>query len=95
MRRMSPSEMIELLGGTSETARKAGVKPPSVSEWKQNGIPADKLILLGAELEQRSGGAIQRKALRPHDWHRIWPELVNTEGAPPVPTATEEVRDAA
>jgi len=27
--------------------------------------------------------------LRPDDWHRIWPELIGTEGAPAIATATE------
>lgn len=28
--------------------------------------------------------------LRPDDWHRIWPELIGTEGAPPVAAETGE-----
>lgn len=77
---MSPSEIIDLLGGTSEVARKAGVKPPSVSEWRHGGIPRDKLIVLSAEIEQLTGGAVSRRSLFPAEWARIWPELaVNTE----------------
>lgn len=38
------------------------------------------------ELEQRSGGKLKRWMLRRHTWHRIWPELIATEGAPPVPS---------
>lgn len=30
--------LIQRLGGTSETARKCGIKPASVSGWKKNGI---------------------------------------------------------
>lgn len=29
--------------------------------------------------------------LRPDDWHRIWPELIGTEGAPPVASEAGEV----
>jgi hypothetical protein len=25
--------------------------------------------------------------MRPNDWHKVWPELVSAEGAPPVPAA--------
>lgn len=35
-------------------------------------------------VEKESGGAIMRWHLRLDDWHLIWPELVGTEGAPPV-----------
>jgi hypothetical protein len=37
---MTDSDIIDRLGGTSEVARLCQVKPPSVSEWRQNGIPA-------------------------------------------------------
>lgn len=89
---MSPSEQIDLLGGTNAVARLAQVRPPSVSEWRKAGIPPDKLMLLAAELERRSNGALRRQALFPDTWHRIWPELIGTESATPLP---EETRDAA
>jgi hypothetical protein len=28
---------------------------------------------------------VARWDLRPDDWHRIWPELIGAEGAPPLP----------
>ena len=37
---MNDSDIIDRLGGTNEVARLCHVKPPSVSEWRQNGIPA-------------------------------------------------------
>lgn len=52
-------------------------------------------VHLAVGIEQATEGAIRRWTLRPDDWHRIWPELIGTEGAPPVPAATEEARDAA
>ena len=33
-------------------------------------------------IEQITGGALSRRDLRPDDWHRIWPELIETDGAP-------------
>jgi len=88
---MSPSEQIDLLGGTTAVARLAGVKPPSVSDWRHNGVPDDKLILLAVEIERRSNHRVRRWDLFPATWHRIWPELVGAPGAP----AMAEASDAA
>jgi len=68
-------EIIDLLGGTAKVARLVGVKPPSVSAWRNDGIPKDKLIILTPLIESVSGGKHTRKTLLPNDWHRIWPEL--------------------
>jgi len=38
-------------------------------------------------VERRSGMEVRRWDLRPDDWHRIWPELINIPGAPAVPEA--------
>jgi hypothetical protein len=38
--------IIDRLGGTSETARLFEIKPPSVSEWRKNGIPKARLLFL-------------------------------------------------
>lgn len=37
--RMDDSEIINRLGGTSAVADICKIKPPSVSEWRKNGIP--------------------------------------------------------
>lgn len=45
---------------------------------------------LAREIEAACADAgVRRWDLRPDDWHRIWPELIGTEGAPPVPAAQE------
>jgi DNA-binding transcriptional regulator YdaS (Cro superfamily) len=36
-------------------------------------------------IEKATNGAVCRWHLRQDDWHRIWPELIGIEGAPPVP----------
>lgn len=36
-------------------------------------------------IEQITKGAVSRRHLRPDDWHRIWPELIGTDGAPAIP----------
>jgi DNA-binding transcriptional regulator YdaS (Cro superfamily) len=38
-------------------------------------------------IERESGRLVRRWDMRPTDWHLVWPELVNTEGAPPVEAA--------
>jgi DNA-binding transcriptional regulator YdaS (Cro superfamily) len=36
-------------------------------------------------IQVATNGAVMRWDLRPDDWNRIWPELIGTKGAPPVP----------
>ena len=68
---MNPSDLIDRLGGTAATARLAGVKPPSVSEWRRSGIPATRAIQIDratAQLdrqmmtEQQLAAAAKKKA---------------------------------
>lgn len=81
---MDDIALIEALGGTAAVAALAGVKPPSVSGWKETGrIPDDKRIRLAPIVHQR--GLMTRWEMFPDDWWQLWPELVGTEGAPAVP----------
>lgn len=90
---MDDLSLIEALGGTFAVASLAGVKPPSVSGWKDAGrIPDDKRIRLAPIAEAR--GVAGRKELFPTDWHLIWPELIGSEGAPP-PTEPAEAGQGA
>lgn len=43
---MTPNEIIDRLGGTAEVARLCQVKPPSVSQWREAGIPSARLMFL-------------------------------------------------
>lgn len=43
---MSPSEIIDALGGTTAVAELCEVKAPSVSEWRHNGIPRARMKFL-------------------------------------------------
>jgi len=43
---MTPNDIIDKLGGTAEVARLCQVKPPSVSQWRESGIPAARLMFL-------------------------------------------------
>jgi len=81
------NELIDRLGGTVAVARRIKARPASVSEWRKKHIPEGRLIELGAQIER--AGIMRRWDLRPDDWHRIWPELIGAEGAPPVPATSE------
>ncbi|TAA27650.1 hypothetical protein EA661_12905 [Pseudoxanthomonas winnipegensis] len=43
---MDAKDIIDRLGGTFAVAKLCNVKPPSVSEWKRNGIPVARLQYL-------------------------------------------------
>lgn len=87
-----PGEIIDALGGTGAVAKMCGIRAPSVSQWRQAGIPKDKLVILGARIERRL--KLRRWDLCPDDWHLIWPELIGAEGAPAIDMQPAE-RDAA
>jgi DNA-binding transcriptional regulator YdaS (Cro superfamily) len=70
---MNTNEIIDLLGGTFAVAKMCQISPPSVSQWRNNGLPGDKLVLLASELEKKSNGRWSRKEIP--NWQQIWPEL--------------------
>lgn len=41
---------------------------------------------LAVHIFRESDGLVTRWELRPLDWHKFWPELIGSEGAPEVPT---------
>lgn len=43
---MDANKIIDALGGTAAVAKLCKVKPPSVSEWRTNGIPDARLQFL-------------------------------------------------
>lgn len=45
---MDDSEIIDRLGGTAAVAALCEVKPPSVSEWRKEGIPRARRMFLKA-----------------------------------------------
>ena len=81
-------------GGVAEFAARVRVSRVYLSQLagRQGGRePSPELCVV---IERESGFRVRRWALRPRDWHLIWPELIGADGAPPVP-AEAEVRDAA
>ena len=86
------AEAIEKAGGPSKVAALLGSSAQAVCFWRDGNrrFPVEH----GARLSEASG--VPRWRLRPLDWHVIWPELVGTDGAPPIPAdQPQEARDAA
>ena len=73
--RLTDSQIIDLLGGTTQVARLCKVTAPAVAQWKTKGIPYDKMVFMGAELEKQSCGLMSRKNMFPKVYKFIWPEL--------------------
>jgi DNA-binding transcriptional regulator YdaS (Cro superfamily) len=70
---ISPSTLAKLMGESVQT----------IGNWRSRGVPIQRC----ADFEAACGGSVRRWDLRPEDWHRIWPELIGTKGAPGVPKA--------
>lgn len=90
---MKLSEYLEQERGRgARVAEAAGLSQAFLSQIAAGlrPTPADRV----PAIESASGGVVRRWDMRPDDWHRIWPELIGTEGAPPV-GLPHEVRDAA
>lgn len=74
----------EELGGQAGVAKVLGYKDRrNVAPWFTTDRPL--LVEHCVTIERATCGRVRRWELRPHDWHRIWPELVGTFGAPQAP----------
>lgn len=75
------------LHSQSALAKLLGVAPSFVNQWVNGDrpVPIPTCVLI----EQATNGAVRRWDLRPDDWWKIWPELINAEGAPEVPAHAE------
>jgi DNA-binding transcriptional regulator YdaS (Cro superfamily) len=64
-------------------AEKAGVSEQTLYQalTGRGGFTAKECVRIEGALENE----LRRWDLRPKDWHLNWPELIGTEGAPPVP----------
>lgn len=72
----------QALGSQAELARQLGVTPPMIQQWRSGTRPVPAQYC--PAIERKTGGVVTRIDLRPDDWQKIWPELIGTEGAPPV-----------
>jgi DNA-binding transcriptional regulator YdaS (Cro superfamily) len=70
-------------GRLRDVANNAGLSAAFISQLALGArpVPADR----AAEIERACAFNVMRWDLRPDDWHRIWPELIGAEGAPPLP----------
>ncbi len=75
-------------GLCARVAGRLGIAPAYLSQIASGTRTAAPALAREIETEC-AAGAVRRWDLRPDDWHRIWPELINTEGAPPIPAAQE------
>ena len=70
----------EHMGGQAALAASIGLKQQHIWNWlnRGNSIPPEHC----SAIERVTGGKVSRWDLRPADWHRIWPELIGSVGAP-------------
>ncbi|MEI7443289.1 MAG: YdaS family helix-turn-helix protein [Burkholderiales bacterium] len=83
-------EAIAAAGSQSALAATCGVVQGAVANWKARGkVPPDYCAVIHLAY------GVPRWRFYPKNWHRIWPEIVGAEGAPPVPTGDEPEKAAA
>ena len=78
-------------GRGARLAALTAIAPAFISQIS-NGVrpcPAEH----AAGIERACEFEVRRWDLRPDDWHRIWPELIGTEGAPAVPVVSVEASE--
>ena len=52
---------VDFFGSQGKMARKMGINPMTVSQWKRNGMPAKRAV----EIERLTGGLVTRAELLP------------------------------
>lgn len=78
--------LIESDTKKAEFARAINVSAALLHQWIKGIRPVASQHC--PAIEKQTGGKVTRKELRPDDWHKIWPELVN---APAPRRATDPV----
>ena len=84
IRQMNPIERaVQEAGGPSKVAVVLGVSAQAVCFYRdqKRRLPVEHCT----PLEAIPGVTVRRWDLRPDDWHRIWPELIGSDGAPALP----------
>lgn len=61
---LTPSQIVQALGGPSEVARLNGITPSAVSQWITNGIPSARLLYLKAIRPDVFGLAPKRRSTK-------------------------------
>ena len=73
-------------GSASRLAEAIGAYSSDISDWAKELRPVP--VKFAVAIEAATNRCVKRKDLFPNDYLEIWPELIESEGAPPVP-ATE------
>ena len=66
-------EACEISGGQASLARIISVSPANVQQWIKGTRPIP--ITQCVAIERATNGVVSRQALRPKDWHLIWPDI--------------------
>lgn len=64
-------------GGTTELAKKLEISTSFLTQLAAGTSPRSPERCV--QIEQVTEGAVTRKELRPDDWQRIWPELIEAQ----------------
>ena len=88
LRMNSLQKAVDAAGGQASLATRIGVKQQHVWNWINRGgrVPPERCV----DIERVTGSTVTRRDLRPHDWWRIWPELINDEHPAPIPATTTQ-----
>lgn len=72
-------------GRTNTLAALLGVSGSLVTQWANGnkGVSAERAV----EIERATAGTVTRRDLRPADWFKVWPELVDSEHPTPAEAA--------
>lgn len=70
-------------GRQADLARSLDLPTAQVWQWKEGIRPVPMPYV--TRIETATDGAVRRWDLRPSDWHLIWPELIEADGAPSLP----------
>ena len=73
-------------GGITDFAATLGISPVYLSQLAAGQGGREPSPELCVRIEVATSATVARWDLRPADWHLIWPELIDAEGAPPVAT---------
>lgn len=66
-------------GGASQLADKLGISISYLSQMASGASSISPARCVA--IEQATDGDVSRRDLRPDDWNRIWPELIDREAA--------------
>lgn len=78
MRRMETKHALDNAALRVVISAALGVSQQAITNWKSRGVvPVEHCTAI----EVATNGSVTRKDLRPDDWHRHWPELIEKAAA--------------